>query len=235
MVMMPCLSHCFEHAPVNWPVTGSANFSFRLVITLSAHKLSSVFLGVRSELPLTMRAVEMIRVIRIALIPQLHIFLYKLYRLPTCLADIAITSTLQNLLMALATDYLESLSIQAVISKWHERLCRGFLALVAIETFFVPVMIHRLNEFAFYEFAASVALRCIQYLEVVWAVAFSVVFIKFIIWKGLKALSADKTLSVKELASTLDDTVFPPQSLATGRTALVVKLHFFVVFSRCYL
>ena len=51
----------------------------------------------------------------------------------------------------------------------------------------------------------------------------------------LKALSADKTLSVKELASTLDDTVFPPQSLATGRTALVVKLHFFVVFSRCYL
>lgn len=194
-----------------------------------------MFLGVRSELPLTVRTVEVIRVIRVALVPQLHIFLHGFDRLPTCLADIAIASTLQNLLMALATDYLESLSIQAVISKWHERLCRGFLALVTIETFFVPVMIHRLNEFAFYELAACVALRCVQHLEIVGAVAFSVVFIKFIIWKGLKTLGADKTLGVKELATTLEHTVFPPQSLATGRTELVVELHFFVVFSRPYL
>lgn len=48
----------------------------------------------------------------------------------------------------------------------------------------------------------------------------------------LKALGADKTLGVKELASTLEHTVFPPQSLPTGRTELVVELHFFVVFSR---
>lgn len=235
MMMMPGLSHCFEHASVNWPVTGSANFSFRLVITLSAHEFSSVFLGVRSELPLTVRAVKVIRVIRVALIPQLHIFLDSLNRLPTSLADIAIASTLQNFLMALATNYLESFSIKAVISKWHERLGRGFLALVTIETFFVPVVIHRLNEFAFYELAASVTLRCIQHFKVVWAVAFSVVFIKFIIWKGLKALGADKTLGVKELASTLKHTVFFLQSLATGSTALVVQLHFFVVFRRYYL
>jgi len=51
----------------------------------------------------------------------------------------------------------------------------------------------------------------------------------------LKALGADKTLGVKELASTLEHTVFPPQSLPTGRTELVVELHFFVVFSRPYL
>jgi len=51
----------------------------------------------------------------------------------------------------------------------------------------------------------------------------------------LKALGADKTLGVKELASTLKHTVFFLQSLATGSTALVVQLHFFVVFRRYYL
>lgn len=188
MLHVPLFSQSIDHSTFNGPTAGPTDWDAHLVMAWQAVELSLQFPGISSQLLPTVGAAEVIWMIGIIPEHQRLLINYQVAFLANILAQALSFLTI----VARPAEVPASILHKAQISKNH-------ITELTAKAFWVPVIVHCLDDTANYEFTTFPTAGCKEHLEVMLTILSPFKIIEESIWKLTEALSTDEAVLMIQL------------------------------------